>query len=74
MSNRRAALAHPTDQPEDESHHPARGERGKARVLETHAHADHLSAAPFLQAHTGASIGIGAHIRDVQRIFRRCLR
>lgn len=39
-------------------------------VLETHAHADHLSAAPFIKAHTGASIGIGAHIRDVQRIFR----
>ncbi|UUL83584.1 MBL fold metallo-hydrolase [Sphingomonas qomolangmaensis] len=39
-------------------------------VLETHAHADHLSAAPFIKAHTGAPIGIGAHIRDVQRIFR----
>jgi glyoxylase-like metal-dependent hydrolase (beta-lactamase superfamily II) len=39
-------------------------------VLETHAHADHLSAAPFIKAKTGAWIGIGAHIRDVQRIFR----
>jgi glyoxylase-like metal-dependent hydrolase (beta-lactamase superfamily II) len=39
-------------------------------VLETHAHADHLSAAPFIKAQTGAWIGIGAHIRDVQRIFR----
>lgn len=39
-------------------------------VLETHAHADHLSAAPIIKARTGASIGIGAHIRDVQRIFR----
>jgi len=39
-------------------------------VLETHAHADHLSAAPFIKAMTGAWIGIGAHIRDVQRIFR----
>ncbi|MEH3048354.1 MBL fold metallo-hydrolase [Sphingomonas adhaesiva] len=39
-------------------------------VLETHAHADHLSAAPFVKAHTGARIGIGAHIRDVQKIFR----
>ena len=39
-------------------------------VLETHAHADHLSAAPFIKAQTGASIGIGAHIRDVQKIFR----
>jgi glyoxylase-like metal-dependent hydrolase (beta-lactamase superfamily II) len=41
-----------------------------AMVLETHAHADHLSAAPFIKAHTGAWIGIGVHIRDVQRIFR----
>lgn len=41
-----------------------------AMVLETHAHADHLSAAPFIKAQTGAWIGIGAHIRDVQKIFR----
>ncbi|MEL7730119.1 MBL fold metallo-hydrolase [Citromicrobium bathyomarinum] len=41
-----------------------------AYVLETHAHADHLSAAPFIKAKTGATIGIGAHIRDVQKIFR----
>nr|WP_254911516.1 MBL fold metallo-hydrolase [Sphingomonas sp. CDS-1] len=39
-------------------------------VLETHAHADHLSAAPFIKARTGAPIGIGEHIRDVQKIFR----
>ncbi len=39
-------------------------------VLETHAHADHLSAAPFIKAHSGGWIGIGAHIREVQRIFR----
>lgn len=39
-------------------------------ALETHAHADHLSAAPFVKARTGAWIGIGAHIRDVQKIFR----
>lgn len=39
-------------------------------VLETHAHADHLSAAPFIKFHTDAWIGIGAHIRDVQKIFR----
>ena len=39
-------------------------------VLETHAHADHLSAAPFIKAHTGAWIGIGAHICGVQQIFR----
>ena len=39
-------------------------------VLETHAHADHLSAAPFIKAMTGAWIGIGEHIREVQKIFR----
>ncbi len=41
-----------------------------AMVLETHAHADHLSAAPYIKAKTGAVIGIGEHIRDVQKIFR----
>ena len=39
-------------------------------ILETHAHADHLSGAPFIKQRTGARIGIGEHIRDVQRIFR----
>ncbi len=39
-------------------------------VLETHAHADHLTAAPYIKARTGAPIGIGEHIKDVQRIFR----
>src|SRR5262245_26652353 len=39
-------------------------------ILETHAHADHLSAAPYLRGKTGASVGIGEHIRDVQVIFR----
>jgi len=39
-------------------------------VLETHAHADHLSAAPYIKAKTGARIGIGEHIKDVQQIFR----
>src|SRR3546814_8973868 len=41
-----------------------------AMVLETHAHADHLSAAPYIKAKTGALIGIGEHISDVQKIFR----
>ena len=40
------------------------------RVLETHAHADHLSGAPYIKLKTGAKICIGEHIRDVQRIFR----
>jgi glyoxylase-like metal-dependent hydrolase (beta-lactamase superfamily II) len=39
-------------------------------VLETHAHADHLSGAPYIKARTGAKIGIGEHITEVQRIFR----
>ena len=39
-------------------------------VLETHAHADHLSGAPLIKMRTGAWIGIGEHIRDVQKIFR----
>jgi glyoxylase-like metal-dependent hydrolase (beta-lactamase superfamily II) len=41
-----------------------------AWVLETHAHADHLSGAPYIKMKTGAKVGIGEHIRDVQRIFR----
>lgn len=41
-----------------------------AWVLETHAHADHLTAAPYIKSASGAPIGIGEHIRDVQRIFR----
>lgn len=39
-------------------------------VLETHVHADHLSAAPYIKQHTGAKVAIGEHIRDVQTIFR----
>lgn len=40
------------------------------RILETHAHADHLSAAPFLKERTGAAICIGQHICQVQAIFK----
>src|SRR5688572_8218260 len=40
-----------------------------AWVLETHAHADHLSAAGYLCAQTGARLGIGAGIEAVQRHF-----
>jgi glyoxylase-like metal-dependent hydrolase (beta-lactamase superfamily II) len=39
-------------------------------ILETHAHADHLSAAGYLKARTGAGIAIGARIGEVQAIFR----
>ena len=41
-----------------------------AWILETHANADHLSAAHYIKAHTGALVVIGEHIRDVQAIFR----
>ncbi|AJD49899.1 zinc-dependent hydrolase [Isoalcanivorax pacificus W11-5] len=40
-------------------------------ILETHAHADHLSAAPFVRDAVGGRIGIGEHIREVQGIFRQ---
>lgn len=39
-------------------------------LLETHAHADHLSAAPYLKQQLGGQIGIGAHIRQVQGVFK----
>jgi glyoxylase-like metal-dependent hydrolase (beta-lactamase superfamily II) len=38
-------------------------------VLETHPHADHLTAAPLFKAKTGAKVGIGAGIREVQEVF-----
>lgn len=40
-----------------------------ALVLETHAHADHLTAAAHLRATTGVSIGIGGRITQVQSVF-----
>jgi len=40
-------------------------------ILETHAHADHLTAAPLLKSRTGARVVIGEHIRDVQKIFKK---
>jgi glyoxylase-like metal-dependent hydrolase (beta-lactamase superfamily II) len=39
-------------------------------ILETHAHADHLSAAPYLRAELGGRIGIGANITQVQQVFK----
>ena len=41
-----------------------------AWILETHAHADHLSAAPYLKAQLGGKIAIGNHITAVQRAFQ----
>lgn len=39
-------------------------------VLETHAHADHLSGSQYLKRRFDAKVGIGARIRDVQRVFK----
>ncbi|WP_454738917.1 MBL fold metallo-hydrolase [Cupriavidus necator] len=39
-------------------------------LLETHAHADHLSGAPLLQQRLGGTIAIGAGIKQVQQVFR----
>ena len=38
-------------------------------LLETHAHADHLSAAPYIQQRLGGKIAIGEHIATVQGVF-----
>ena len=38
-------------------------------ILETHVHADHLSAAPYLKKHLGGELGIGEHITTVQGVF-----
>jgi glyoxylase-like metal-dependent hydrolase (beta-lactamase superfamily II) len=40
-------------------------------ILETHAHADHLTAAPFLKERLGGKIGIGAKITIVQTVFSK---
>ena len=39
-------------------------------ILETHAHADHLSAAPYLKQQLGGQIAIGGKIRQVQSVFK----
>jgi len=38
-------------------------------ILETHIHADHLSAAPYLKDKVGGKMGIGEHIKTVQGVF-----
>ena len=38
-------------------------------LIETHAHADHLSAAPYIQQRLGGKLGIGEHIVTVQETF-----
>ena len=39
-------------------------------ILETHAHADHLTAAPYLQEKLGGKLVIGDHIASVQSVFK----
>lgn len=39
-------------------------------ILETHAHADHLTAAPYIQEQLGGKIAIGDHITTVQGVFK----
>ncbi|GAA6143797.1 MBL fold metallo-hydrolase [Hydrogenophaga sp. 5NK40-0174] len=38
-------------------------------ILETHVHADHISAAPYLKQALGGQVAIGAHVRTVQKTF-----
>jgi glyoxylase-like metal-dependent hydrolase (beta-lactamase superfamily II) len=40
-------------------------------ILETHAHADHLTAAPYLKEKLGGKVGIGARITEVQATFKQ---
>ncbi len=40
-------------------------------ILETHAHADHVSAAPYLKAQCGGKVVIGRHITTVQEVFKK---
>ena len=40
-------------------------------ILDTHPHADHLSAAGYLKEQTGAPIAIGAHVKDVQKLWKK---
>lgn len=40
-------------------------------ILETHAHADHLSGARYIQERVGGQIAIGEHIREVQATFKK---
>lgn len=40
-------------------------------VLETHAHADHLSGAPFVQRDTGALLGFGQRMGEVLQMFKK---
>lgn len=42
-------------------------------ILETHTHADHLSAAPYVKGKAGGRIAIGAHVAEVQQTWKKLL-
>ena len=42
-----------------------------AWILDTHPHADHLTAAQYLKAKTGAPTAIGEHVRKVQALWQK---
>ena len=44
---------------------------GVTWILETHAHADHLSAAPYIRSKVGGRVGMGEHITKVQAFFEK---
>ena len=46
-----------------------RGGLSVAWILETHVHADHISAAPYVQGKIGGRTGIGAGVTEVQKTF-----
>jgi glyoxylase-like metal-dependent hydrolase (beta-lactamase superfamily II) len=39
-------------------------------ILETHAHADHLTAGPYIKKHVAGKLAIGKHIQEVQAVFK----
>jgi glyoxylase-like metal-dependent hydrolase (beta-lactamase superfamily II) len=40
------------------------------RILETHVHADHLTAAKYIQKRVGGRLGIGQQVSDVREVFQ----
>jgi len=58
-----------TDSADEIIAHVRAGDLSVEWILETHVHADHLSAAPYLQEQLGGKIGIGANITVVQDTF-----
>lgn len=52
-------------------HHVGREGFAVQCILDTHPHADHLSAAQYLKQKTGARTAIGEHVIDVQELWKR---